>query len=93
MDISVLKVFIPFLITFVSVLVKLLYWAIIIKILMSWVAVGRTQFGVIIEQIVHPILKPFRWARIGMFDLSPIVALLLLDFLSRFLINFLVKLS
>ena len=90
MDVSVFKMFVPFLLKFLSIFFQLLYWAIFIKILMSWVAVGRTPFGMMIEQIVNPILRPFRWARIGMIDFSPLVALILIGFLSDFLRGYLI---
>ena len=78
-----------FLILFVSILFRLLFWAIIIQIVLSWFAHGRTQLGVWLDQIVRPLLWPFRWARIGAFDLSPILAFLVLDWLSRFVLHFL----
>jgi len=82
---------IAILITFISVLLKLCFWAIFIHVLMSWFASGRTQFGEILDQIVQPILHPFRWARIGMLDLSPIVALIALDLAANFLVQILLK--
>lgn len=80
---------IAFLVQFVAILSRILSWAILIDILMSWVSTGRTQIGVFIHRIVTPLLRPFRWARIGMLDLSPLVALLLLDFLSGAVIQWL----
>ena len=70
-----------FVITFISVLFQLLYWAIFIHVLMSWFASSKSHFGQMVDQVVLPVLKPFRWARIGMLDLSPILALFTLDFL------------
>ena len=66
---------------FITIFIKLLYWAIFIWVLMSWFSAGKTPLGELLESIVLPILKPFKWARIGMFDLSPILALLVLGFL------------
>ncbi|MCF7831008.1 YggT family protein [Candidatus Gracilibacteria bacterium] len=82
---------IRFLISFVGILFNLLFWAVFISVLMSWFSRGKTQLGIWLEQIVRPILAPFRWARIGMFDFSPIVALIILDFLRGFIINFLIR--
>lgn len=59
---------------------------------MSWFATGRTAFGDLLDQIVQPILAPFRWARIGMIDLSPIVALILISFLGNAARDFLLGL-
>ena len=82
---------IGFAMQFVLILVKLLYWAILIQVLMSWFAAGRTPLGQSLDQIVQPVLKPFRWARIGMLDLSPIVALYALHFLQGVLLEFLAR--
>lgn len=73
--------YIHFLITFVTIFMKLLYWAVFIHVLMSWFASSKSTFGQMIDGIVQPILKPFRWARVGMIDLSPLLALLILSFL------------
>ncbi len=82
---------INFVILFVSIFLKLCYWAIFAHVLMSWLARGRTKFGVILDEIVRPILAPFRWVRIGMIDLSPIAALITLDYAGDFLVKFLTK--
>lgn len=80
---------IQFALAFLSILVSLLFWAIFIQVLLSWFARGRSGLGVMLDQIVRPILRPFRFARIGMFDFSPILALLALDFIHTILENFL----
>lgn len=73
-----------FLINFVLILSTLIFYAIFAWVIASWFI----MFGIInpanqligfLNQLVMPILKPFRWARIGMIDLSPIVAILALD--------------
>jgi len=61
----------------------LLYCAILIHVILSWFAASKSAFGEMVSQIVQPILAPFRWARIGMLDLSPFIALLSLDFLGK----------
>ncbi len=82
---------IKFAISFVGILFNLLFWAVFISVLMSWFSRGRTQLGMYLDQIVKPILSPFRWARIGMFDFSPILALIILDFLRGFIEKFLIQ--
>ncbi len=82
---------INFAILFVSIFLKLCYWAIFAHVLMSWLASGKTAFGKILDDVVRPILAPFRWVRIGMIDLSPIAALLTLDYAGDFLVKFLMK--
>lgn len=67
------------LITFIDIFSSLIVYALIAHVLLSWFATGRTEFGVLLDRIVRPILRPFRWARIGMMDLSIIVAILVID--------------
>lgn len=80
---------IQFVILFVHTFTRLLYWIMIIYILMSWFITRPNYFWNMLGSIVRPILKPFRWARIGMIDFSPILALLILDFIANYLIDFL----
>lgn len=78
---------------FVRVLTDILSWAILISIVLSWVGGRRrSPFRVWVDSVVRPILKPFRWARIGMMDFSPIAAILVIDFGGRFIIQVLSKL-
>ncbi|MCK5460763.1 YggT family protein [Candidatus Gracilibacteria bacterium] len=86
-----LSILIQFLIYFLTIFLKLLYWSIFIWVLMSWFASSKSRLGDLLEQIVRPILRPFRWARIGMFDLSPIAALLTINFVANNLFRFLTK--
>jgi YggT family protein len=83
---------IQFLVSFVAIFLKLLYWAVFVRVLMSWFASSKTPFGEIVDQITEPILKPFRWARIGLFDLSPILALIVLGYIGDGAQHFLLKL-
>lgn len=74
-------------ITFLTYFIQLCYWSLIIWVLSSWLIL----FGVIshdspifriMTQVVQPILKPFAWARIGMLDLSPLVAIVVLSYVA-----------
>ena len=76
-----------FLVLFIQIFASLLTWSIFIWILMSWFARGKSPLGEMLEQIVRPILKPFRWARIGMFDLAPIIAFYTIRLVSNLLIQ------
>ena len=82
---------IKFLISFVSILTQLLFWAVFISVLMSWFARGKSRLGEMLDRIVNPLLSPFRWARIGMLDFSPILLLILLDVVRSVAIQFLVR--
>lgn len=70
----------------ISVLSKLIYyysWALIIYILMSWFPNARSSsFGQLLGRICEPYLEPFRRIipPLGMIDISPIVAFLVLNF-------------
>ena len=72
---------------FLSILSTVLYFAILARVLTSWIQVGPSSpfFSVIrlIYAITEPILGPIRKVlpRTGMFDFSPVVALLLMHFL------------
>ncbi len=64
-------------------LVNIYSWALIIYILMSWFPNAReTSIGQFLTRICEPYLEPFRKIipPIGMIDISPIVAILVLKF-------------
>lgn len=77
-----------FLLNFGIILSTLLFYSIFAWVVASWLImfgiIGPSNKGfAFLTQLVMPILKPFRWAKIGMIDLSPIVAILLLDLAMR----------
>ena len=77
-----------FLDTFISTLFLVLTLAIFARVLLSWLPIRQdSQFAVILFEITEPILGPLRRIvpRLGMIDLTPIVALFLLQFLERLL--------
>jgi len=64
--------------------IRIYSFALIIYILMSWFPGAReSQFGYILGRICEPYLEPFRKIipPIGMIDISPIVAILVLNYL------------
>ncbi len=64
--------------------------AIIIRALLSWFDPGfRSTFGRLIHDLTEPIVGPIRKVlpTMGMFDLSTIVAIVLLQVLERLLIR------
>lgn len=76
-----------FLATFFEVLFQVLWFAIIIRILSSFIGVNQyNQFFMFLYQITEPILAPFRRLipPMGGLDFSPIVPLVLLQFASRY---------
>jgi YggT family protein len=66
-------------------LIQIYSWALIIYILMSWFPNAReSSIGQFLAKICEPYLEPFRKIipSIGMMDISPIVAFLVLNFAS-----------
>ncbi|RBP06892.1 YggT family protein [Rossellomorea aquimaris] len=65
-----------------SNLIQIYSWALIIYILMSWFPNAReTAIGQFLSRICEPYLEPFRRfvPSIGMIDISPIVAFIVLN--------------
>jgi YggT family protein len=70
--------------------IRVLTWLIIIRALMSWVSPDpRNPFVQIIITITDPFIEPIRKVMppLGMIDISPIISLLLLEFIRIFLIR------
>lgn len=64
-------------------IIQIYSWALIIYILMSWFPNARESgFGRMLTNICEPYLEPFRRIipPLGMIDISPIVAILVLRF-------------
>jgi len=84
-----------FLINFINILFTILNFAILIRVLLSWVRIDPYNPLVqILYQITEPILAPFRKLippAAGM-DFSPIVAFFVLEFVRRLLVDLLVRL-
>ena len=75
-----------FLLTFFYILFKSLYFAIFARIILSWIDPGgQTRISQVLYEITEPILGPIRriMPNMGMFDFSPMVAIMLLVFLER----------
>lgn len=75
---------------------KILYFLLVIRIILSWFPVDPYNTVVsTLYQITDPILLPLRRLplQIGMIDLSPIAAFLLLAFLDHFVVGIFTNLS
>lgn len=82
-----------FLYQFVDLLFNILIFAIVGRALLSWFNVGPSNpIGRILYEITEPILGPMRRVipMIGMLDISPIVAILLLTFMQGLILQALV---
>lgn len=79
-----------FLGSFIDILFNVLVFAIFGRVLISWIdPMGNMRVTQILREITEPILGPLRsiLPQIGMFDLSPIVALLLIQLVHNLLRN------
>lgn len=77
----------PFVLNFVRFLVIALELLILARVVLSWVdPTGRGQIGAFVVQMTEPILAPVRklLPSTGMLDLSPLIVLILLGFLLRY---------
>ena len=73
-----------------SLLVRFYYFALIARILLSWLPqLQNNRIAEFLYRITEPYLSVFRRfiPPLGMIDLSPIVAFIAYDWLSRFLLN------
>lgn len=67
-------------------ILQLLVLAIFLRIILSWFAPrSANTFSIILYRITEPILEPLRRIipRAGMFDFSPIIAIIILQLLIR----------
>lgn len=85
-----------FLAIVINVVFRLMWWAILIRVLLSWLPMAGIRidpYNPIIRTlytVTDPILDPLRkYTTVGMVDLSPIVALIGLDFIRSILIRIL----
>lgn len=80
----------------INILLTILYWLIIIRAIISWV--NPDPFNPIVQFLYNttePILTPLRRVtpRIGMFDISPLLAILIIFFLKSFIVKTLFDLA
>jgi len=80
----------------INVVFSALWWAILIRVLLSWLPMAGVRIDPynpiirFLHTITDPILDPLRrFTTVGMMDLSPIVALLGLEFLRQILLSLL----
>ena len=74
--------------TFISILSQVLSMAILARVLLSWVpSLQQSRLGRFIYEITEPILGPIRRLipPLGMLDLSPFVAMVLIQVLAQLL--------
>ncbi len=86
-----------FIVKFIQILFDLISFAILARIILSWFAAGGGNGGsrirLVLFDITEPVLAPFRKVipRLGMIDISPLIALLALDLFKVILISLIVS--
>lgn len=83
---------VSFIINFVDILFEVLSLAILARVILSWFKVDRdNRFVQILFQVTEPVLTPFRRIipPMGMIDITPIVALLVLQVAQRIIVTML----
>jgi YggT family protein len=83
--------------TIIDVVFQVVWWAILIRVLLSWLPMAGIRidpYNPVIRalfSVTDPILEPLRkYTTVGMIDLSPIVALFGLEIIRNILISLLV---
>lgn len=86
-----------FLALLINIVFQFLWWAILIRVLLSWLPMAGVRidpYNPVIRflfSVTDPILEPIRkYTTVGMIDLSPIVALFGLDIIRRILLSLLI---
>lgn len=75
---------------------QILYWLLFARIIISWLPVDPYHSIVqFLHQVTEPLLAPLRRLplRVGMLDLSPLVAFLALSLINRVLVRILLTLA
>lgn len=72
---------------FIRLLCEVLTFAIFIRVILSWFVTRPNTLTIILDKITEPILAPLRRIipRAGMFDFTPLVAIILLQLIANLL--------
>ncbi len=72
---------------FIRLLCEVLTFAIFIRVILSWFVSRPNTLTIILDKITEPILAPLRRIipRAGMFDFTPLVAIILLQLIANLL--------
>lgn len=87
------------LVVLVNIAFTVVYWLLVIRIILGWVGVNpHTSYNEMMGalfQVTDAILAPFQKLplRVGLFDFSPIVAFVVLQFLQRVIVILLYRLG
>nr|ALG05233.1 hypothetical protein 5E7_012 [uncultured bacterium 5E7] len=79
-----------YLANFIELLINILVIAIFLRAIISWFRLAPDNpINVILVQVTEPILSPLRRVvpSLGMFDLTPWIAMILLQFLGQLIVS------
>ena len=89
-----------FLTKFVEIFFDIMSFAILARVIISWLAMGGSRGGgskirVLLYDVTEPVLRVFRKIipRLGMIDISPLIALIVLDLIKVMLVSVILSLS
>ncbi|MFC1904014.1 YggT family protein [Chloroflexota bacterium] len=76
-----------FLFNFIKLLCEVLTIVIFLRAILSWVLTSPNTLSIILDKVTEPILAPLRRIipRAGMFDLTPLMAIILLQLIANLL--------
>ena len=76
-----------FLFSFIRLLCEVLTLAIFIRVILSWFLTRPNMLSIFLDKITEPLLAPLRRIipRVGMFDFTPLVAIILLQLIRNLL--------
>ena len=74
----------------IDIFIQVLIVAVFIRVLLSWFQVNpENSFVNFVYEITEPLLAPFRrFVTVGMFDLSPIIVIILLEVIRELIRRF-----
>ncbi|MBA4336776.1 YggT family protein [bacterium] len=79
---------------FIDILAEIIILAVLVRVIMSWIRPmgSKEMLSTFIFEITEPLLSFFRKIipRMGMFDLSPIIALFTIELIRSLLLSFLI---
>jgi YggT family protein len=81
---------------FIIVLARVLNVAILARVILSWIPISRdNRLVLLVMEITEPILSPIRRVipSLGGLDLSPLIALILIEMAQRVLLTILVRIG
>ena len=72
---------------FIRLLCEVLTLVIVVRVILSWLSPRPNTVSIILDKITEPILAPLRRIipRAGMFDFTPLVAIILLQLITYLL--------